>query len=328
MARPRLVMPVRLVNIRHVRIAADIAERIGRSAGQVAIEPPGAGPGFWAGGPSAVWSDGAFWLAYRLRRPVDQGRGFANVVARSTDGVRFETVATVTSEQFGAASLERPALVPLADGGWRLYVSCSTWHSKHWWVEALDATSAEKLPVGDRTTVLPGDADTAWKDVVVHRDVDDWRMWACRHPLDGGDAEADRMTSWYATSTDGLTWTFDGQALGPTSGTWDARGARITSVLASDGAGNGADSGAWTAFYDGRASAADNWYERTGVAVGDTPGHFTATGAHTPRGRTARYLSVVQLPDGVRVYWEASRTDGANELRTEYVPRPLSLSQS
>ena len=269
-------------------IAADIAERIGRSAGQVAVDPPGDGPGFWAGGPSAVWSDGAFWLAYRLRRPVDQGRGFANVVARSIDGVRFETVATVTSEQFGAASLERPALVPLADGGWRLYVSCSTWHSKHWWVEAVDATSAEKLPVGDRTVVLAGDAATAWKDVVVHRDGNDWRMWACRHPLDGGDDEADRMTSWYATSRDGLTWTFDGQALGPRPDSWDARGARITSVLA--------DNGAWTAFYDGRASAADNWYERTGVALGDGPGRFNAVGGPTPEGLTARYLSVVSCP--------------------------------
>jgi hypothetical protein len=307
-----------------VRIAADIAERMGRSAGHVVIEPPGDGPGFWAGGPSAVWSEGAFWLAYRLRRPVNQGRGFANVVARSEDGVRFETVATVTSEQFGAASLERPALVPLPDGGWRLYASCSTWHSKHWWVEAIEAASVEKLPVGDRTVVLAGNPATAWKDVVVHRDGRDWRMWACRHPLDGGDDEADRMTSWYATSIDGLTWTFGGQALAPTPGSWDARGARITSVLA----GTSAADPAWTAFYDGRADSAGNWHERTGLAVGDGPSRFTAVGGPTPAGLTARYLSVVQLPDGVRLYWEASRADGANELRTEYVPRPLSPSQS
>jgi hypothetical protein len=99
-----------------------------------AIEPPGSGVGYWAGGPSAVWQGGAYYLAYRLRRPVDKGRGYANVVARSEDGCHFETVATVTSAQFGAASLERPALVPLASGGWRLYVSCSTLGSKHWWV--------------------------------------------------------------------------------------------------------------------------------------------------------------------------------------------------
>jgi hypothetical protein len=36
-------------------------------------------------------------MAYRLRRPVDRGRGYANVVGRSRDGVRFETIATLTS---------------------------------------------------------------------------------------------------------------------------------------------------------------------------------------------------------------------------------------
>src|SRR5262249_28495830 len=149
--------------------------------GEVAIVPPGQGDGYWAGGPSAVSHDGAVWLAYRLRRPVDKGRGYANVVARSSDGVTFETVATLTNDQFGSASLERPALVPLADGTWRVYVSCSTWHSKHWWVEAIDLAS------GARKVVLAGDAATAWKDVVVLRTGDTWQMWACRHPLDGGD---------------------------------------------------------------------------------------------------------------------------------------------
>jgi hypothetical protein len=281
---------------------------------EVAIAPPGEGVGYWAGGPSAVWRDGVFWLAYRLRRPVDKGRGYANVLARSADGVHFETVETVTSAQFESASLERPALVPLADGGWRIYVSCSTWQSKHWWVEAIDLTD------GSRTVVLPGDADTAWKDVVVHRDGEDWHMWACRHPLDDGDNEADRMTSCYATSTDGLKWTFVGTALAPTPDSWDARGTRITSVT-----GSGSD---WTAFYDGRASAMENWHERTGVAVGAGPDSLAPSAGPTPVGHTARYLSLAELPDGFRLYWEASRVDGAHELRTAYVPRPASLSQS
>lgn len=61
------------------------------------------------------------------------------MVARSDDGVAFETVLTVTAAQFNCASLERPALVPLERGGWRLYVSCSTLNSKHWWVEAIES---------------------------------------------------------------------------------------------------------------------------------------------------------------------------------------------
>ena len=300
-------------------LAATIMRVLATGAGDVAIEPPGSGDGFWAGGPSVVFQNGTFWLAYRLRRPVDLGRGYANVVARSTDGVQFETVATVTSDEFESASLERPGLVPLAEGGFRLYVSCSTWGSKHWWVEAVDLDAEGHLTEG-RTMILAGDADTAWKDVVVHREGDDWHMWACRHPLDDGDDEADRMTTWYASSTDGLKWDFDGAAITPTEGSWDARGTRLSSILHADDG--------WVAFYDGRASAAENWHERTGVALGDTPESFVATDGPTPAGRTARYLSVASLPDGYRLYWEASRADGAHDLRTAKVPLPVSPTQS
>jgi hypothetical protein len=300
-------------------LAAQVLHVLAQGDGEVAVEPPGEGVGFWAGGPSVANVGSTIWLAYRLRRPVDQGRGFANVVARSDDGVHFEPVTTVTSDQFASASLERPALVPLPAGGFRLFVSCSTWQSKHWWVEALDLDAEGRATEG-RHMVLPGDAATAWKDVVVHREGDEWSMWACRHPLDGGDDEADRMTSWYATSADGLDWQLKDAALAPTPGTWDARGTRIASVVR-----NGGD---WIAWYDGRASAQENWHERTGVAFGDEPSSFTAALGPTPAGATARYLSLADLGDGYRLYWEASRVDGAHDLRTAYVPRPVSPSQS
>lgn len=278
---------------------------------EVVVPPPGTGDGFWAGAPSALWHDGAYYLAYRLRRPVDAGRGYANVIARSEDGTHFRTVATLTSDRFGAASLERPALVALADGGWRVYVSCSTANSKHWWVETVDAATLEELPSGERRVVLPGDAATAWKDVVVDRGDDGWRMWACRHPLDDGDDQADRMTSVYFTGDDGIGWAEHPAALRPTPGSWDARGTRIASVGRLDGV--------WTAFYDGRASASENWRERSAYATGAGPEEFTAVSGPTPAGRTIRYLSVVRAPSGHRVYFEASRPDGAHELRTAFV---------
>lgn len=292
--------------VRSVSIAARILDLLATEPGQVAVEPPGPGAGFWAGGPSVAQHAGVTWLAYRLRRPVDQGRGYANVVARSTDGVRFEPVATITAEQFGSASLERPALVRRPDGGWRLYVSCSSHGSKHWWVEALDADTPEGLPTGTRTMILPGGPDEAWKDVVVHREGDRWSMWACRHPLDGGDDHADRMTSCYFASGDGLHWSPPVTALAPRGAGWDARGTRLTSVLAGD---------VWTAFYDGRASAEENWFERTAAAEGAPDAFLPVTGP-TRAGRTLRYLSVARTAAGLRLYWEAGRPDGANDLRT------------
>ena len=64
----------------------------------VVAAAPGIGAGNWAGAASAVLVDGVFWLTYRVRRPLTDGRGVAVVVARSDDGVHFEPVAEVGRE--------------------------------------------------------------------------------------------------------------------------------------------------------------------------------------------------------------------------------------
>lgn len=305
-----------------IRGVLDVLRALAVGDSEVVVAAPGPGEGFWAGGPSAVLDGDAVWLAYRLRRPVDRGRGYANVVARSGDGRTVETVSTLTSAQFACASLERPALVRRPDGGWRLYVSCSTPGSKHWWVEAVDADTPAGLATGTRRVVLPGDESEAWKDVVVTADAEGWRMWACRHPLDDGPDRADRMSSWYATSPDGLHWSAPVEALAPVPETWDARGARITSVRH--------DGQQWWALYDGRRSAEENWRERCGLAVGPRPDDLTAVGGPVPErvGTALRYASVVAIGGGLRVYFEATAADGSHDLRTVYVPRPSGDSQS
>lgn len=283
-----------------------------------AIPAPGTGPGFWAGGPSAVAADGGIYLAYRLRRPVGQGRGYANAVAFSRDGVSFEPVARIGKDEMDTESLERPALVRLADGRWRMYLSCATTGTKHWRVEAIDAAHPAEFDPRHRQVVLPGDVlKRAVKDPVITRADGRWHMLATIHPLADPDG-TDQMTTEYATSADGLDWIWQGTALAGRPGEWDARGARATSIRSGeDGV---------VVFYDGRASVTENYEERTGAAVGAEPSALMATSApgagpvaySTHAGGGLRYLDIVGLPDGRhRIYYELTQADGSHALVTE-----------
>jgi hypothetical protein len=273
----------------------------------VAIPAPGAGPGHWAGASSAALDDdGGIVLAYRVR--VGFGGDVATVVARSGDGERFTTEATLDKERFDAMSMERPAVVRTENRRWRLYTCCATKNSKHWWIDVLEADEPGGFEDAEARTVFPGDADTGVKDPIVQRRSDGWHAWICCHPLDEPDEE-DRMTTAYATSPDGLTWRWHGTVLRPRPGTWDARGARLTAVLA-DG----------RAAYDGRATKEENWFERTGLAQRSGDGSFRQLGDEPVS--DARYLDVVALPDGAyRIYYEAPLLDGSHELRTERISR-------
>ncbi|MGZ4270283.1 MAG: hypothetical protein ACXVSX_13875 [Solirubrobacteraceae bacterium] len=273
----------------------------------VAVSAPAPGEGNWAGAPSAVLDDGGgVVLAYRARSP-DQ-RGSATVIARG-DGEDMTTVARLDKERFGAASLERPALVRTVSGRWRLYVSCATPDSKHWRIDVLEADDPAALQDADARVAFPGDERTAVKDPVVRRTVAGWQAWICCHPLDVP-GEEDRMYTRHAVSADGLEWEWRGIALTGRASAWDARGTRVTAVLA-DG----------RAAYDGRASKRENFRERTGLAV-CTPEDGVLVGQGDAPVSEARYLDVVPLPDGgYRLYYEAPLADGSHELRTELVTR-------
>ncbi len=287
--------------------------RLDRSS--VVVPPPEDGAGHWAGAPSACLVGGVIYLAYRLRRPVGEGRGYAVVVARSLDGETLETLKVIQQEEMRTDSLERPALTVTPDGIWRLYLSCATPGTKHWRVEVLEAADPLGFDPVTAQVVLPGSESVGVKDPVIVYDDGTWHLWASCHPLADPD-EADQMVTDYATSPDGLDWTWHGTALTGRPGAWDSRGVRVAAVVA--------ERGAIQAYYDGRAGAEENYEERTGIATGREYASLVPEGteiASSPHaGGGLRYVSAVRLPDGLwRLYYEATREDGAHELRTEVV---------
>jgi hypothetical protein len=228
--------------------------------------------------------------------------------------VSFETLLSIGKDELNTESLERPALVRTPDGRWRLYLSCATSGTKHWRVEMTEAAHPAEFDIRKREVILPGDAKTGVKDPVIRYHDGRWHLWASCHPL-ADPLQTDQMTTEYATSEDGVSWTWHGTALSGTPGRWDARGTRVTAVSFGDGL--------VTAYYDGRATAAENFEERTGVATGTDPAALTPVSdgplASSPHlGGGLRYLDLVPLPDGQhRLYYELTRQDGSHALVTE-----------
>jgi len=282
---------------------------------EVAIAAPGNEPGFWVGGSSAIEVDGAIYLAYRSRQPIELGRGQGVIVAKSADGVHFEELCRIQKESMDAESLERPTLIRTPEGKWRLYLSCATIGTKHWRVELIEADNPAEFSAKTRKVVMPGDKKWGVKDTVIQLRDGVWHCWATMHPLEVVGAE-DRMVSDYATSTDGEEWQWKSTCLSPeVESTWDKRGRRITAVhFAPKGV---------IAFYDGRASALENYDERTGISIGNSPDAFKsvtldAPVGQSPDGKALRYLDIVPLANGkFRLYYEVALPNGSHELRTE-----------
>ncbi len=276
----------------------------GSGASAVVVAAPARGPGNWVGASSAAFDDdGGVVIAYRVR--TEAQRGSSVVVAYAADGEHVTTVAELDKATFAAESLERSALLRTEAGRWRLYVSCATPRSKHWRIDAVEADTPSGLSRAAAINVWPGDTLTAVKDPVIRRTADGWHAWVCCHPLDLPGQE-DRMYTRHATSNDGLSWQWGSVVLAPRVGAWDARGARVTAVLA-DG----------RAAYDGRASKEENFAERTGLA--DSVGADVLAASGDAPVSAVRYLDVLESKAGYRIYYEAPLPDGSHELRTEFV---------
>jgi hypothetical protein len=299
-------------------------------AGQTVMEPLQAGAGWWAGASSAVWHDAdrCFYMYYRLRRPRELGRGADCRVARSADGVHFEDIWRATKEDFGSESVEKASLVVTHDARFRLYLS-HVGEDRRWRISMMEAPHpSEFAPASVAPVIGPDDIGAEGvKDPCVIGVGTGWYMIASYAPKP--DATAARAAAMHATgdiyatgvtkshtglavSEDGIKFHWVGDIFSPGNG-WDAYAARVGSVLYRPPL--------FVAFYDGSATVAENYEEKTGLAITWDLRHYVRLSHQGPAlvsphaSGSLRYLDAVPAPDGIYCYYEYARADGSHELR-------------
>jgi hypothetical protein len=299
--------------------------------GQIVREPVGSGPGFWAGAPGAFFAadERAWYLTYRLRRPrgIQPDRGGEARIARSADLQHWEDVWSMTKDQYHSASIEKSAICKGADGQWRYFTSFVDATDGRWCVAALkarevgkfDATRACALfkaaPLG-----LEGIKDPClleWRgmfymflSVAVATPKTTSQSHSTLDIFNTGECVS---ATGVATSRDLDHWEWQGVVFAPGQNGWDRYCRRVNSVIPVKGK--------FLGFYDGSASHAENYEEKTGLAIS---AHLRDWKSRTPDGpaftspfalKSLRYIDAHVVGGEAVLFYEFARADGAHDLR-------------
>ena len=306
--------------------------------GRTIIEPPGRGPGYWAGAPSVIYDQESksFYLYYRLRRPrrVEPDRGYECHIAQSQDGQNFSPIWQAKKDEFQSLSVERAALMKTHKGTYRLYISFVDGADGKWKIDCMEAATPEKFKPEARFAVLdPDELGLAGvKDPYFWLLGGKYYFFVSYAPLPekptpsaegdlhkSGDVFATGLTSsntGLAISEDGINFTYEGDVLSPGE-TWDAGASRLTSILHLPPV--------YLAFYDGAISVEENYEEKTGVATSLDLRNFQRLSTKRPfltsphSSRSLRYMAALSVGEEIYFYYEYARPDGSHELRMNKV---------
>ena len=303
------------------------------SKGKVLREPPGEGPGYWVGAPGVTYHKKLerFFMVYRVRRPRGEhpDRGWEVRIASSRDGMTFEDIWSGAKEQLGTVSIERCALKHLPDGRWRLYLSYIDPSDGRWMIGVVEADAPDAFDLSlTRPMLTAAQIGTEGvKDPFVFNVAGLYHM-VVSHATVAKSATTEELhgthdvyntglilsASGLATSTDGLTWRWEGEILGANQeGAWDGYASRIGTVWYK--------APVWLALYDGSADVSENYEERCGLAYSFDLRTFHRVTRAAPlfqpveASGALRYFDVLALPDVTYFYYEMARPDGSHDLR-------------
>jgi hypothetical protein len=302
------------------------ALRFDPTVGTVIRTPLGTGYGHWVGGHKVFYDNTSktFAMFYRIRTPLEQGRGGSCAVAVSTDGIHFDDVWTATKDELASNSIETGHPVRDHSGEWRLYISYEFAPTREWRIDVIRGPELAQLDTQGRRTVLaPGDFGLPWiKDPwVVLRDSQYWLYSAVpgreapqvvgnavhAKPLDASVLSVSNDGLYFAT----IEYIFEGTG----EDNWHGRRARLNSMFPW---GNG-----WIATWDGGRTFFDNYEESCGLAVSPDGRQFDRVDAATPWVTSphgcVRYVYGQRVDDTVFFYYEYTRKDLSHDLRVTAV---------
>jgi len=304
------------------------------TSGKIVREPVGFAKGYWAGAPGAFYAadERAWYLTYRIRRPrgVPPDRGGEARIARSTDLQNWEDVWSITKDKYHSASIERSAIHKGRDGLWHYFTSYVDPSDGRWCVSVLNSNDIRKLDPAKAKPVFKAaalDLEGIKDPWILAHDGAFYMFLSIALPTAKTSQQSHTTLDIYNTgdclSATGLAisrdledWQWQGVIFKPGATGWDRYCRRINSIVPHHRK--------FVAFYDGSASHAENYEEKTGLAISSdlrrweclTPSEPFLTSPNASG--SLRYIDAQPANgshDSIRLFYEFARKDSAHDLR-------------
>jgi len=267
--------------------------------------------GYWVGAPYVFYDygTGEFWMVYRWRDP--DNRGYKITIAKSTDGINFTDVKSITKGDLGFNSIEKASLIrdPVS-GKYKFY--CCGDDGTGWDIYKLDdVDDPADLDPATKTKVVARGASSEWDDVYV-KDPHVFYIGGYYFMLYAGRGDSYEKGG-IAMSKDGDSWTkyADNPIIDTgAASSWDAGIAKPTTVVMLGGV--------WCIYYNGLPSlAATSPDQAQGLVVwvnplSGTPVKLTDTAPLF--GTKTKYLDIVIVEDTIYCYYEYMNPDESEDL--------------
>lgn len=307
-------------------------------SGRIVREPAGFTNGYWAGAPGVFYAadERAWYLSYRIRRPrgVAPDRGGEARIARSTDLQTWEDVWSVTKDKLKSASIERSAIRKGQDGLWRYFTSYVDSADGRWCVSVLKSNDVRKLNPSEAKPIFKAaslDLEGIKDPWIFDYDGAFYMFLSVALPTPKTRQQSHSTLDIYNTgeclSATGLAisrdlenWHWQGVVFKPGPSGWDCYCRRINSVVPYDRK--------FIAFYDGSASHAENYEEKSGLAISSDLRRWECLSPSGPilasphSSGSLRYMDAQtrrDSPDSLNLFYEFARPDSSHDLRLAIV---------